>query len=295
MHIESPSYSELGGLAVTRSQLLPHQDTIHFATPLDPVIPPTISAPSGLNAFTLRLSSLAKLSAEEVLLLQGLGHRTQSHARHEELRTSAMPVISQVVLSGWACRQRISSSGYNQIITLMLPGDAIGNLEHPELPSDDTFVALTPVITGNAEALVKVVASGDPAYQDLSRAVRLLGLHEAAMMRNQIVRLGRQTVYEQLVHLMLELHHRLQVAGMATSNIFQLPINQEVLSNVLGRSLVHTCRTVQRVRRDGLLEIRSGLVKILDMKAMQMAADQIPPPQKPEINRRLSQPLTRSA
>lgn len=294
-HDDSSCYFKLGGIALTRSQPLTYQDALRRAAPLDRVTISTTAAPTGPNAFTSRLSTLAKLSAEELLLLQGLGRCTRSHARHEELGTSAKPMISQVMLSGWACRQHTSSAGYSQIITLMLPGDTVGNLERSDLPSDDTIVALTPVITGDARALMKVVASGHPAYRGLSRAVQLLMLQETAMMRNQIVRLGRQTVYERFVHLILELHKRLQLAGMATSDTFPLPINQEVLSNVLGRSLVHTCRTVQQVRRDGLLEIRSGQVKILDMEAMQMAADQIPSPLMQKVSPMPGRPLARSA
>jgi len=92
-------------------------------------------------------------------------------------------------------------------------------------------------------------------------------------MRDQIVRLGRQTAYERMAHFMLELHARLQVAGIASSHTFALPVSQEVLADVLGLSVVHTNRVMQQVRHDGLLETRSGQVKILDLDAMRAVAD----------------------
>ena len=97
-------------------------------------------------------------------------------------------------------------------------------------------------------------------------------------MSDHIVRLGRQTAYERMVHLMLEFHHRLQIAGLATNDSFPMPLTQEVMADSLGLSVVHVNRTLQQVRRDGLLEIRSGQVKLLDLKLMQAVADWVPVP-----------------
>ncbi len=232
--------------------------------------------PSGVSAFILRLSALCKLSAEEIHLLQGLGRFVRSHLSNTEIAVDGAPMSARVVVSGWACQQRMLGDGRRQIISLLLPGDVIGSLDQPKLPSKDSFVALTPLVTAEASALVKAVASGDPAYRGLARAVRLLTQQEIAMMRDQIVRLGRQTAYERMTHLMLELHARLQLVGIAGNNAFPMPLTQETLGDVLGLSAVHTNRVMQQMRRDGLLETRSGQVKILDLKAMRTVADWLP-------------------
>jgi len=57
---------------VTHSQPLTHQNVVRFAKSLGHVAPRVVAAPSGLHAFISRLSAMAKLSAEELLLLQGL-------------------------------------------------------------------------------------------------------------------------------------------------------------------------------------------------------------------------------
>ncbi len=254
-------------------QPLAYQNVVRFAKPLDPMTPRAIVAPSGLHAFTSRVSALGKLSAEELLLLQGLGRFTRSHAQHEEIGGDGKPMMSRVVLSGWACQQRMLGDGRRQIISFLLPGDVIGSLEPLDLPVDHSVVALTQVITVDATALVKAIASGDPAYRGLARAARLLALGEITLLRDQIVRLGRQTAYERMVHLLLELHARLKMAGLATPDTFALPISQEILADALGLSVVHTNRVLQQVRHDGLLETRSGQVKILDLEAMRTVAD----------------------
>ncbi len=255
---------------MTHSQPLAHQNVVPFAKPLDHLAPRAVVAPSGLDAFISRLSAL---SAKELSLVRGLGRFTRSHLAGTEIGADAKPMMARVVLSGWACQQRMLGDGRRQIISLLLPGDVIGGLEPLDLRADHSVVALTQVITVDATALVKAIASGDPAYRGLARAARLLALGETALMRDQIVRLGRQTAYERMVHFLLELHARLKAAGLATPDTFALPLTQEVLADVLGLSVVHTNRVMQQVRHDGLLETRSGQVKILDLQAMRTVAD----------------------
>ncbi len=230
-------------------------------------------ASSSLHAFTSRLSSQGKLSRKEVDLLRDLGRFSRSHAPGTEIGAEAKPGMARIVVSGWACRQRVLGDGRRQIINLILPGDVIGNLEQPELSCGDSFVALTQLVTVDASVLATTIASGDPTYLGLARAARLLARHETAQMRDQIVRLGRQTAYERMVHLLLELHARSQLAGMASDDAFAMPLTQEVLSDCLGLSIVHVNRTLQQIRRDGLLQIGAGQVKILNLTLMLAVAD----------------------
>ena len=81
-------------------------------------------------------------------------------------------------------------------------------------------------------------------------------------MGDQITRLGRRTAYERFGNLLLELYHRLHVVGLARDGRFALPLTQEMLADALGLSVVHVNRTVQQMRRDGLLELRAGTVVI---------------------------------
>ena len=130
------------GSLVIHSQALAFPGVVRFAK-LGDQATPAVTIQSGPSAFTARLSALCKLSAEETPLLQGLGRSTRKYAVHEEIGATASPFVPRVVVSGWACRQRILSDGRRQIINLVLPGDVIGDLEHPELPVNDSFVALT--------------------------------------------------------------------------------------------------------------------------------------------------------
>jgi CRP-like cAMP-binding protein len=88
------------------------------------------------------------------------------------------------------------------------------------------------------------------------------------------VRLGRQTAYERMAHLLLELHARLTEIGEARGDSFNLPVKQEVLADALGLSLVHVNRTLQQMRRDRLVDMRGAQMTFLDRGALEAAADQ---------------------
>ena len=92
-------------------------------------------------------------------------------------------------------------------------------------------------------------------------------------LRAQVVRLGRQTAYERLLHLVLELHSRLRVIGMVDSDSFLMPLTQEILADALGLSAVHVNRMLQSARQDKLLELRRGRATLLQLDRMRVLTD----------------------
>ena len=56
-----------------------------------------------------------------------------------------------------------------------------------------------------------------------------------------------------------------------------MPLTQEVLADALGLSIVHVNRTLQQLRREGLIEARNGYVEILKPEVLVSAADFRPP------------------
>ena len=83
------------------------------------------------------------------------------------------------------------------------------------------------------------------------------------MLCEQIIRLSKQTADQRFVHLMLELRSRLSRSGLAREHDFALPLIQETLANVLGLSTVHLNRTLQRLRKTGILKLAHGIVTLL--------------------------------
>ena len=229
-----------------------------------------------LNAIVLRLSAFTRLSAAELQFLRDLSRQTRQHDPRVELCQEGRVPVPRFLLSGWACRQRMLGDGRRQIISFLLPGDPCSPMERPQVDSHCAVVALTEVTVVEARALETALSGGTAAYPGLAQAIRMMAIQDGELLQDQVVRLGRQTAYERMVHLLLELRSRLGVVQMVDGNVFPMPVTQEILADALGLSIVHVNRTLQQIRRDGMLEFRYGQVTILDLAMMEAVADWAP-------------------
>jgi CRP-like cAMP-binding protein len=234
--------------------------------------PPRLEQKPRQNPVLVRLQSFAQLSAYEIDVLQGLPALGRGHAVQTELCAERRVQSPRFLLAGWACQQRLLGDGRRQIIRFLVPGDVIGSVVDPTTPSNCAVVALTPVTVADARHVLRAL-DGTQSAQGLTNG--LWAMHNAAELGlyNQVVRLGRQTAYERLLHLILEIHSRLNEIGQVDGESFDFPLTQEVLGDALGLSLVHVNRTLQQVRRDRMIELRAGRVTILQPKAVQEIAD----------------------
>ena len=225
-----------------------------------------------------RLSSLAPLSDREIALLIALGSQRQTHDPGAELFGEGhLRGRPKVLLSGWACRCRVLPDGRRQIFTFILPGDAVALCAHPSPSALSTSIALTKVVTADATTLAEAAFDHAQEHEGLAGAVSAASALDDVSLLDQIVRLGRQTAYERMAHLFLELRWRLAAVGLATESRFPMPLTQEVMADALGLSIVHVNRTMQQLRREGLIETRAGQVEILQPEVMAAVCDFRPP------------------
>jgi CRP-like cAMP-binding protein len=176
-----------------------------------------------------------------------------------------------LLLEGWALRHRVLSDGRRQICSFILPGDGFGFCPRHDGISLTSTVTLTPVtivrLPPLSEALHRTPQTG------LGRtAWNMLSLEESCLV-NETVRLGRQSAYERLIHLLLEFHDRLDAVGLVREGAFMMPFTQEVLSDALGLSTVHTNRTLQQLRREHLIETHMPAVQLLNIPLLAEIAD----------------------
>ena len=211
-----------------------------------------------------RLARLGSLTGEDqALILSLLGPVELMPTGREIVRESPKGGRCGLIVSGWACRQRLLPDGRRQIFDLLLPGDFVGLA--PSGPLAQTWtVCLTRLELADGDALRRRLA--DPAGHDAPMAAAFAAVARLEHLRtlDQIVRLGRQTAYERLSHLILDLHDRTRAAGLAEGGRFPLPLTQEVLADVLGLSVVHVNRVLQQLKREGLIELHGGRANILD-------------------------------
>ncbi len=105
---------------------------------------------------------------------------------------------------------------------------------------------------------------------------RLLGLNiavDAAIHRQWIVTIGRQSALKHAAHLFCEMFLRLQAVGLTEDYSFKLPLTQAELGDTLGLSTVHVNRILQELRSEGLITWRGETVVITDWPRLQQIAE----------------------
>ncbi|WP_232318656.1 Crp/Fnr family transcriptional regulator [Sphingomonas sp. TDK1] len=159
-----------------------------------------------------------------------------------------------MVLDGWLGRVRLFSDGRRQILSFLMPGDLIQNsrISQPAAPS--TITALCDAIVCSAP-----LANSDGLRDAYAGSA---ALDEIYLLRH-IARLGRMSAYERIHDWLMEMHERLFLAGRASPDNFAMPLTQEVLADALGLTSVHVNRTLQAMRRDNVIEWRSGIVRFV--------------------------------
>jgi CRP-like cAMP-binding protein len=236
----------------------------HSVNPQRPVRP--------AEAVLRRTARLADLSPAEIALIGALPERTDHHAANHELIREGEPMgRPRFLVSGWACRQRVLPDGRRQIFGFLLPGDGLGFCGPHAPPALCGMAAVTAVETVDAGVIRDAARDGD--HPGLGHALAVAASLDEAHLLDHAVRLGRQTAYERMAHLLLELHQRLASVELATAWRFPLPLTQETLADALGLSIVHVNRTLQQMRRERLIEVRSGFATLLAPELLAACAD----------------------
>lgn len=216
-----------------------------------------------------RLRSLSTLSDADLALMRDLSERGERHAPGEQLLAEGETgVRPRFIVSGWACRQRLMPDGRRQIFSILLPGDCLGFGARPPLAS---AVALTALEAFDGGAIQEAVHRGEaPGF---ARALAVAEVLEDALLLDHAVRLGRLTAFERVAHFLLELQQRLEIVGLGDHQRFPLPLTQEILADALGLSIIHVNRTLQQLRRGGLIELRSGVAILLQPETLAKLCD----------------------
>lgn len=227
-----------------------------------------LASPWDVTAKTVALARLIEgflpLSGPETAAINVLSRQTQLLGNEQSLYLEGDRIDrNYVVLSGWVSRHRILEDGRRQITSFALPGDFLSH--------NNAFVSRRGhSATAHGRAVLASVSDADIAelgqgFPRLGIAFSTLAAREQFLLEEQVIRIGRQSAFERVGHMMLEFLHRLNAAEKNKGLGYQLPITQEVLGDALGLSLVHINRTLRRLRNEGLIAMdHTRQVTILD-------------------------------
>jgi len=187
------------------------------------------------------------------------------------VREGDRPTRSCLVIDGFVSASKTTGDGDRQIASFYVPGD-IPDLQSLHLGvMDISFEAITPCTVGYIphEALHRLIAD----HPRLGAALWRTTLVDAAIYREWVANVGRRNADSRLAHLFCEIMMRLKAVGLAEENSCELPMTQTELGDALGISVVHVNRTLQKLRRDGLISFKNKRLTVLDWKRLSDVGD----------------------
>lgn len=227
---------------------------------------------SQLAPFFAALKARDDVSQEELDAIVNAGQETRIVAPGSDMVSEGdRPKQSTLILSGIAVRYSTIEDGGRQITAIHYPGDFVDLHSFPIKIMDHSVAAVTQCVIGvfPHRALDQITET----MPHLTRMLWLLTLIDGAIHRQWLVAKGQLTADEQLAHFFCEQFVRASTAGVVANGAFQFPFTQQQLGDALGLSVVHTNRTLQRLRQAGHLSWEGGVVQILNWDALREYAN----------------------
>lgn len=175
-----------------------------------------------------------------------------------------------LILEGCVFRQKVVRSGARQIISFHFPGEFI-DLQNCLLAVNDHGVqalGTCSLAVVPRKALLALVEQR-PA---LARAAWFETLLNGAIYREWVVNIGRRNARARIAHLLCELAIRLD-STTEDGRVYHLPLTQEHIADATGLTAVHTNRTIQGLRREGLISFSYGRLVVHDWSTLRTIGD----------------------
>jgi len=226
-----------------------------------------------LSPLVRRWSRLTRLSPDDCDAVLALPCTRRTYGKDAYLvREGQQAAECALLLHGLAFRQKLLRDGSRQIISFHIPSEFIdlqnallGTADHNVQSVNRTEAALIPV-----QAILDL-AMARPAIRIAMWTDTLI---DSSIFREWVVNVGRRHSRARIAHLLCELAVRLErIGGDGDDGMFDFPLTQEQIADATGLTSVHTNRTLQSLRRDGLIHLNSGSLRILDWEGLREAGD----------------------
>jgi CRP-like cAMP-binding protein len=168
--------------------------------------------------------------------------------------------------SGWAFRFKTLPDGRRQILNFLLPGDLLG-----------LQAAMFETAQHGIEALTEVELCLLPRRKvwalfgqmpELAFDVAWLGSREEGYIDENLTSVGRRSAAERTAALIIMLYKRANVLGLVSEGTFAFPLTQQHIADALGLSLVHTNKTLARLRRLGMFTLANESLTLTNPRVL---------------------------
>jgi CRP-like cAMP-binding protein len=169
--------------------------------------------------------------------------------------------------AGWAFRFKTLPDGRRQILNFLLPGDLLGLQASMFDAAMHGIEALTEVQLCVLPRRKVWALFGD--MPGLAFDVTWLGSREESIVDENLTSVGRRTAAERVAALIISLYKRVKALGLVADETFAFPLTQQHIADALGLSLVHTNKTLARLRRMGMFSQTNGTMTLANPRVIE--------------------------
>jgi CRP-like cAMP-binding protein len=202
----------------------------------------------------------------------------QMAAGEEIIRIGDAAPEVYTLYAGWAFRYKMLPDGRRQILSFLLPGDLLG-----------LQAAMFDAALYGIEALTDVQLCVLPRKKlwtlfgqmpGLAFDVAWLGSRSESFVDENLTSVGRRTAAERVAALIVTLYKRAKVLAMVDDETFAFPPTQQHIADALGLSLVHTNKTLAKLKRLGMFKQQNGTITLTNPRVLERVAqhfdDEVP-------------------
>jgi len=174
------------------------------------------------------------------------------------------------LFSGWAVRFKTLPDGRRQVLNFILPGDLIGLQASMFADSLYEVAALT-----NVELCLFPRSKIWQLFEhapELAFDVTWLGAREESQIDDNLTTVGARNAVEKVAALVVGLYRRAEMLGLVADRTLLFPPSQQHIADALGMSLVHTNKTIGRLRRMGVFDLSRGVLRLHNVAVLERIA-----------------------
>ena len=219
----------------------------------DRPIPPLTQVVSRIIAVTD-----AERDALDRMTMRDVHHEAGAALAHE----GDKPRHSCIVNSGFLIASKTTLGGRRQIIGTFISGD-MPDMQSLHLATlDMSLASLSPAHVGYMahDDLWSICAE----HPRIAAALWRHTLINASIHREWILNVGQRAALPRMAHFLCECLARAKHKSIADGNSCEMPLTQADLAYTLGLSTVHVNRTLQELRRAGLVQIKDRRLDVLN-------------------------------